>query len=522
MSERAYSVFAQVDARAEIERSLREAGFREIPEAGRWLNEAGQTPAQWAHGLPGGGRNPRHLVKTWGCQMNEHDSEIMAAQLELMGYEPTDEVEEADLILLNTCAIRHVAEEKVFGTIGWLKQVKDRNPDLILAMAGCMAQEPVTIERIKRTAPHVDVIFGTHNIHRLPELILRVRREEGMVVDVWKTGGAILENLPARRADRARAWVTIQYGCDKFCTYCIVPYVRGRERSRPPAEILREVAELGRQGYREVTLLGQTVSSYGSDFVHSDYRFADLIRDLESVEGIRWIRFMSPYPADFDDRLVEALARSTKVCRHVHLPVQSGSDRVLHRMNRRYTRQQFLDVVERLRQAIPGITITTDIIVGFPGETEEDFEETLDLVRRVRFDNAFTFWYSPRAGTVGAFWEQRQGVPEAVKKKRLHRLNELQNRISAEINAGWVGRTVEVLIEGPSKKDPAVLSSRTSGNKIVLLRGSDELAGRFATARITGSTSFWLEGEILEVEDPTREPAPLLGSAHRGPAGHGA
>lgn len=496
MSERTYSAFQFIDATAEIKRQLQQGGFRHLETIDQWVNEYGQTPAQWAHGKQPGQLTTYHL-STWGCQMNVHDSEILAAQLELMGYEQVDGVEDADLILLNTCAIRHIAEEKVFGTIGWLKQFKDQRPEAVLGLCGCMAQEPTTIDRIKRTAPHVDVIFGTHNIHRLPELIMRVRNEESMVIDVWRVGGAVLDNLPAKRAAGSRAWVTIQYGCDKFCTYCIVPYVRGRERSRSPEDILREVAELGLAGYREVTLLGQTVSSYGRDFIDRDYKFADLLRDINKVDGIDWIRYMSPHPEDFDDGLINALAECDKVCKHVHFPVQAGSNRVLHRMNRTYTREEYLEKVEKLRHAIPGITITTDIIVGFPGETEADFQATLDLVRQVRFDNSFNFWYSPRAGTVGAKWEASSGLPEAVKKERLQRLNQLQYQISREINETYVGREELVLIEGPSKKDPSLLSSRTSGNKIVLVPAESDLAGEFAKVKIKRASTFWLEGELL-------------------------
>lgn len=505
MAERTFSVFQYVDARSEIEQALKTQGYRYIEEASKWLDDQGCTPAENAHGKhPGEGA--RYKVLTWGCQMNEHDSEIMAAQLELVGYSPAESVEDADLVLLNTCAIRETAEEKVFGTIGQFKQLKVSNPEMILGVAGCMAQEPATIRWIKRHAPHVDLVFGTHNIHKLPEMITRVRQEEATVIDVWKTGGAVIDNLPAKRARGVKAWVTIQYGCDKFCTYCIVPYVRGRERSRAPEDIIREVEELGRQGYKEVTLLGQTVSSYGQDFTDRSYTFADLLRDLDQLDGIEWIRYMSPYPTDFDDRLIETLANSRKVCRHVHLPVQAGSNRVLHRMNRRYTREQYLERVRKLREAMPDIVITTDIIVGFPGETEDDFQQTLELVAEAQFDNAFTFWYSPREGTVGAKWEAREGLPLSVKKERLQRLMDLQYPISRKANERLVGRVQRVLIEGPSKKNPEILSSRTEGNKIVLIAGDAKLAGQFAQVKITEASTFTLKGELVGLEQASRSP----------------
>lgn len=509
MSERSFSVFQFVDAKAEIEKSLQAQGYRYIEEASCWLDDQGRTPAEKAHGKQAG-ESAAYCILTWGCQMNEHDSEIIAAQLEMIGYRQASQLDEADLIVLNTCAIRETAEEKVFGTIGQLKQLKTTNPEMILAVGGCMAQEPATVNWIKRHAPHVDLVFGTHNLHKVPEMIIRVREEEATVVDVWKTGGAVIDNLPAKRADGVRAWVTIQYGCDKFCTYCIVPYVRGRERSRAPEDIIAEVTALAERGYREVTLLGQTVSSYGQDFTHGEHHFAKLLQALDRIDGIEWIRYMSPYPTDFDDYLIETLATSRKVCRHVHLPVQAGSNRVLHRMNRRYTREDYLERVRKLRKAMPDIVITTDIIVGFPGETEADFEETLDLVREVRFDNAFTFWYSAREGTVGAKWEAREGLPLSVKKERLQRLMDVQYPISLESNQRYVGRVERVLVEGPSKKDPTVLSSRTEGNKIVLFKGSPSLAGTFARVKITEAATFNLRGELVDVEEPN--PLPMAAS----------
>ncbi|HLS89007.1 MAG TPA: tRNA (N6-isopentenyl adenosine(37)-C2)-methylthiotransferase MiaB [Sphingobacteriaceae bacterium] len=502
MAERTFSVFQFIDGQTALREQLHGLGFRSVE--GQWINDAGLTPAQWAHGFTPE-QTPRSHIITYGCQMNEHDSEILAGQLQLMGYVPTQRYEDADLILLNTCAIRETAEEKVYGTIGWLKSLKAVRPEVILGLCGCMAQEEVTVRRIKRTAPHVDLVFGTHNIHRLPELIGRVRREEATVIDVWKGSKEVVEHLPAVREDGRRAWVTIQYGCDKFCTFCIVPYVRGRERSRRPEDILAEVQDLADRGYVEVTLLGQTVSSYGQDFVDRQYDFADLLRDLDTVAGIRWLRFTSPYPGDFDERLIRQMGETKKLCKHIHFPMQSGSNRVLHRMNRRYTREQYLERVARLREAVPGISITTDIIVGFPGETEEDFQQTLDLVEQVRFDNAFTFKFSPRTGTVGAKWEEQWGIDEDVKQERLERLMAVQNRISLEQNQAYQGRRVEVLIEGPSPKNPDVLTARTSTNRVVLVPGPAHLAGTFAQVDITEARTWTLVGRL--VEEPAA-PAP--------------
>ncbi|MEX2356611.1 MAG: tRNA (N6-isopentenyl adenosine(37)-C2)-methylthiotransferase MiaB [Thermaerobacterales bacterium] len=511
MTERKFSVFQFIDGSAALREQLQGMGFREVE--GRWVDDHGRSPAQAVHDKAPD-QAAAFYLGTYGCQMNVHDSEILSGQLFVMGYEPVSDYDDADLILLNTCAIRETAEEKVFGTIGWLKQIKNQRPEIILGLCGCMAQEEGTVRRIKRNAPHVDLIFGTHNIHTLPELIGRVRREEEMVIDVWKNSREVVEHLPSQRDEANRAWVTIQYGCDKFCTYCIVPYVRGRERSRLPEDIIREVTELGEQGYQEVTLLGQTVSSYGQDFTDRTYSFADLLSDLDAVPGIRWIRFMSPYPRDFDDRLIETIARTQKVCDHIHFPVQAGSNRVLHRMNRKYTREQFLTWVDKLRAAVPEVSITTDIIVGFPGETEADFQQTLDLVREVRFDNAFTFKYSRRAGTVGDKWEDRWPVPPEVKQERLERLMKLQYAISLENNRRLIGREMEVLIEGPSKKNESVLSARTSSNRLVLFPGSARLAGRFGRVKITGAHTWTLSGSLLSVEpEPDHSP---LSESHDG------
>ena len=377
------------------------------------------------------GRGKHYLIKTYGCQMNVHDSETIAGILQSMGYSPTDREEDADVILLNTCAVRENAEDKVFGELGRLKPLKVERPGLILGVCGCMSQEEAVIRRILQQHQYVDLIFGTHNIHRLPFLLKEALFSKEMVVEVWSKEGDIVENLPKARQDGLKAWVNIMYGCDKFCTYCIVPYTRGKERSRRPEDVLAEVRELARKGYREVTLLGQNVNAYGKDFTDRTYTFAHLLDDVRKI-GIPRVRFTTSHPRDFDDHLIEVLAKGGNLVEHIHLPVQSGSSEVLKRMARKYNREQYLELVRKIREAIPHVSLTTDIIVGFPGETEEQFEETLSLVREVEYDSAFTFIYSPREGTPAARMEDN--VPYEVKKERLLRLNRVQDEISRRKN----------------------------------------------------------------------------------------
>lgn len=446
------------------------------------------------------GYGKRYLIRTYGCQMNVHDSETIAGLLETMGYKPIEEEEEADLILLNTCAIRENAEDKVFGEIGRLKTLKLENPELVLGVCGCMSQEESVVNRILQQHQYVDLIFGTHNIHRLPYLLRDALMSKEMVVEVWSKEGDIVENLPKVRQDGLKAWVNIMYGCDKFCTYCIVPYTRGKERSRRPEEVLAEIRDLARRGYQEVTLLGQNVNAYGKDFVDRNYRFADLMDDVRKI-GIPRVRFTTSHPRDFDDRLIEVLAKRGNLVEHIHLPVQSGSNQILKRMARKYTRESYLELVRKIREAIPDVVLTTDIIVGFPGETEEQFEETLSLVREVEYDSAFTFIYSPREGTPGAKMEDN--VSEEEKKERLHRLNRLQDEISLRKNEALRGTEVEVLVEGASKKNPEVLSGRTRTNKLVNFRGPQHLIGKFVKVRIDQPQTWTLNG--VWVEEPRAE-----------------
>ncbi|PTQ55347.1 MAG: tRNA-i(6)A37 methylthiotransferase [Candidatus Carbobacillus altaicus] len=444
------------------------------------------------------GKGKKYLIYTWGCQMNVHDTETMAGILELMGFVPTEDEKGADLILFNTCAIRENAEDKVYGELGRLKALKQEKPGLILGMAGCMAQEEGVVARILKSYPHVDLVFGTHNIHRLPVLIHEALMSKEMVVEVWNMEGEIVEHLPKARQGGIKAWVNIAYGCDEFCTYCIVPYTRGGERSRAPEEILSELRDLARQGYKEVTLLGQNVNAYGKDFKTRMYTFADLLKDVHALP-IPWVRFTTSHPRDFDSRAVDVLARGGNLLEHIHLPVQSGSDRVLKAMNRKYTREHYLELVAEMRSKIKDVSFTTDIIVGFPGETEEDFDQTLTLVETVRYDGAFTFIYSPREGTPAAKMDDT--TPMSVKKARLAKLNEVLARITYERQQTLLGRTVEVLVEGVSKKDETVLTGRTRANKIVHFYGPSSLIGQFAEVRIEDAKTWTLYGKLIRARD---------------------
>lgn len=441
-------------------------------------------------------KRPKYQILTFGCQMNERDSEILAGQLHEMKYEPTPNVEEADLILLNTCCVRETAENKILGRIGDLKALKSRNPDLIIGICGCMTQQSEMGEKIRRRAPHVELIFGTHNLHRLPELIARVKEKRQAVIDIWETEGDIVENLPSKRIEGVKAYVAITYGCNNFCTYCIVPYVRGRERSREMRDIINEVAQLGREGFKEVMLLGQNVNSYGKDLAESK-DFADLLQELDRLGGIERIRYMTSHPRDFTDKLIDVIAGSRKVCEHFHLPVQAGSNSVLKRMNRGYTREGYLELVKKIRQHIPQASITTDLIVGFPGETEQDFAETLDLVERVRFDSAFTFVYNKRSGTPAA--EMPDQVPDEVKKARIQRLISVQNKISQEKNMLETGKIHEVLVEGANKNDPDKMEARTRTGKLVLFKADSDnkLIGRIIRVKITETGTWHLDGEMV-------------------------
>lgn len=437
----------------------------------------------------------KYHILTWGCQMNLHDTEVISGVLQKMGYCPADNLKEADIIILNTCCVRENAEKKVYGRLGHLKQFKQRNPNLIIGICGCMVQQPHVVEYITEHFPYVDLIFGIHNVHKLPQLIENAKLANMTVIETSGDYSAVEENLPIEREDKVKAWVTITYGCNNFCTYCIVPYVRGREKSRKPQDIIKEVEELAKQGFKEINLLGQNVNSYGKD-LGGEVTFPALLRRLNEIDGIERIRFTTSHPKDLSDELIEAMRDCEKVCEHIHLPVQAGSNKILEAMNRRYTREHYMKLVEKLRNAIPGIAISTDIIVGFPGETEEDFQDTLDLVKRIEFDQAFMFAYSKRKGTPAA--EMENQVDEEVKKDRLNRLMKLQDSISAKKNKSLKDQTVEVLVEGISRNNPNRLTGRTRTNKVVNFEGPEEYIGKIVKVKITEPHTWSLIGELLK------------------------
>jgi len=435
----------------------------------------------------------KYYILTYGCQMNVRDSEIIAGLLEAMGCTAANTMENAGIILFNTCSVRHSAENKVYGKLGEIAALKRKNPETLIAFGGCMAQLPQVREKLKKSG--IDVVFGTHNIHELPYLIATARAKKQPVYQVWEQEGMVVETTPSQRRPGLSAYVNIMYGCNNFCSYCIVPYTRGRERSRQPEDIIKELEEIASQGYREVTLLGQNVNSYGHG-LEKDVDFADLLGMASSVEGIERIRFTTSHPKDMSDKLIDSVAVLPKVCEHIHVPLQAGSNEVLRRMNRHYTREHYLELTQKIRQRIPGVAITSDLIVGFPGETEEDFLDTLDMVKKVRFEAAFTFMYSPRSGTRAAGWEEQLDLEE--KKERLQRLNQVQYQIATEINQSMQGSIKEVLVEGPSKTNPEKLTSRTRTNQIVIFSGPIDLIGQLINVRIIEARTFSLFGEVVK------------------------
>lgn len=439
------------------------------------------------------GHNKTYLIDTYGCQGNEADGETMAGIFELMGFTKAMSAEDADVIILNTCAIRENAENRIWGELGRLKAFKRNNPDLILGLAGCMAQEENVIERVLKTYQHVDLVFGTHNIHKLPEYIQTAMFGKERVIEVYSQEGQIIENLPKARNHAYKAWVNIMFGCDEFCTYCIVPYTRGKERSRHKDEIIEEVKALVRQGYQEITLLGQNVNAYGKDIKTDDYTFGDLLIDLDKT-GIKRIRFTTSHPHDLDLKTMHAIRDAKHVMPYFHLPVQSGSDTVLKKMNRHYTKNSYLERLNQLKSIVPDISITTDIIVGFPGETEADFLETLDLVDQANFEGAFTFVFSKREGTPAARFEDN--TPEDVKKERLQRLNEKINAGYKRGNERFLNQTVKVLVDGPSKYDPNVLAGYSEHNKLVNFKGDPSLIGQIVDVKVTVAKTWFLLGEL--------------------------
>lgn len=436
-----------------------------------------------------------YSITTFGCQMNEHDSEILAGMLENLGYIDSDEMEDADIIILNTCSVRENADLRFFGNLGQLKHIKKKYPETIIAVCGCMMQQEHIVDTIKQKYPFVDMVFGTHNLHEFPELLSNTLSNQTKYVKVWKEAGEIVENLPSKRKFETKALINITYGCNNFCTYCIVPYTRGRERSRKPNDIISEITELSKNGTKEVMLLGQNVNSYGKT-LDEKIGFAELLYQINDISGIERIRFMTSHPKDLSGDLIKAMAECESICNHIHLPVQSGSTKILERMNRKYTKEHYLNLVKQLKTSVPDIAITTDIIVGFPGETEDDFNDTLDLVKQVGYDSAFTFLYSPRKGTPAERYEDP--ISTEVKKQWFNQLVKTLNDISLEKNTAYMGKVVDVLVEGKSKTDSTKFSGRTSSNKLVNFSSNTNLEGKIVPIRITQTKTFSLDGELEE------------------------
>ena len=440
------------------------------------------------------GRPLTFCVTTFGCQMNARDSEKLRGILEKIGYQEAPE-ETADFVIYNTCTVRENANTRVYGRLGQLKPRKKENPHMRIGLCGCMMQEPEVVEKLKKSYRFVDIIFGTHNIFKFAELITERYETGKMVVDIWKDTDKIVEDLPNDRKYFFKSGVNIMFGCNNFCSYCIVPYVRGRERSRDPQAIISEIRTLVADGVVEVMLLGQNVNSYGKNLEHP-MTFAKLLQEIEKIEGLERIRFMTSHPKDLSDELIEVMGQSKKICKHLHLPVQSGSTRILQKMNRRYTKEQYLELVAKIRKAVPDISLTTDIIVGFPGETEEDFQETLDIVRKVRYDSAFTFIYSRRTGTPAAAMPDQ--IPENVVKDRFDRLLKEVQTIASEVCAVHEGTVQTALIEGVSEHDSSMVTGRLSNNLLVHLKGSKELIGQLIPVQLTECKGFYYLGEMAE------------------------
>ena len=445
------------------------------------------------------GKNLKYIVLTMGCQLNENDSEKISGMIEEMGYTRTDKIEEADLIAFNTCCVRENAEDRLFGKLGEVKKYKEEK-GTIIAIGGCMMQEKHMVEKLKKSYPFFDIVFGPHTLYKFPEDVYNTLTTRKRIEDILDIDGEIIEGLPIRRDDKIKASVAIMNGCNNFCTYCIVPYVRGRERSRKAEDIIKEIEGLAKQGYKEITLLGQNVNSYmrverekGEDVGQID-SFAKLLRKVNEIPGIERIRFISPHPKDFTDDVIEAIRDCDKVCKIIHLPLQSGSSKVLKDMNRKYTKEQYLQLVDKMKNKIPNVAFSTDIIVGFPGETEEDFEDTLDLVEKVCFEQVFMFIYSRRVGTPADKMENQ--VPEEIKHERFNRLKELVESQIELNNKKFVGTKQKVLVEGKSKTNENMLTGRTDTNKVVNFEGPDELIGKMVDLKIASEHMWYLKGEI--------------------------
>lgn len=438
------------------------------------------------------GNGKSFYTMTFGCQMNEHDSEVLAGMLDQMGFNKAASEEDADLLIINTCAVREKAEQKVLGKIGTLRSLKQTKPDMKIAVCGCMVQQEHVANKIYRDFDHVDLIFGTHNINKFPQFLETIMTRNKRLKEITQDDSQVLENLPHQREDSISAWVVISYGCDNFCKYCIVPYVRGQQRSRQPEHIKIEVEQLAKKGFREITLLGQNVNSYGKD-LEENINFISLLKELEEVAGIERIRYMTSHPRDFNYELVDLIKNSDKICEHFHLPVQAGSNKIIKHMGRGYTREHYIELTDYIKKEIPHASITTDIIVGYPGETKEDFNKTLDLVKRVEFDSSFTFIYSKRSGTPAA--EMEEQVDEKTKKERIQELIALQQEISKQKNQAYQGEIVEVLVEGVSKNNEDMLTGRTRTDKIVHFPGDKNLIGELVSVKVSTAQSWTLHGE---------------------------
>lgn len=440
---------------------------------------------------------PKVYTETWGCQMNEHDTENLLGMVDTMGYEITESVEESDLIIFNTCAVRENAELKVYGNLSILKKLKEKNPDLIIAVCGCMMQQKHVVEEIRKRYPFVSLVFGTHNIYKFPEMLYTYLQRHESNYDVWDIDGRVVEGLPVIRRHKIKSFVNIMYGCNNFCTFCIVPYTRGRERSRTPQDIVSEVKKLVASGVKEITLLGQNVNSYGKT-LDEPIAFHQLLELLNDIEGLERIRFMTSHPKDISEDLLAAMARLDKVCESLHLPVQSGSTKVLREMNRHYSKEDYLKIVDLARSYMPTIGLTTDIMVGFPGETEEDFVQTMDVVEKAQYDLAFTFLYSRRKGTSADRRENQ--IPDDVKKERFNRLLDVVNAAAEKQSSAYLGQITEILVEGKSKKNEKVLTGRNRQNKTVNFVGEDHLIGELVKVRIIDTKSFSMTGELVHEE----------------------
>lgn len=443
-------------------------------------------------------KNPKYIILTMGCQLNENDSEKLSGMIEKMGYTNTENIEEADLIVFNTCCVRENAEDKLFGKLGEAKRIKEKR-GTIIAIGGCMMQEKHIVDKLQKSYPFFDIVFGTHTLHKFPQDLYNVILNKKRIEDIIDIDGEIIEGLPIKRNDNIKASVTIMYGCNNFCSYCIVPYVRGRERSRKPEDIINEVRELADKGYKEITLLGQNVNSYMRNEVLENENekitsFAKLLYAVNEIKGIERIRFISPHPKDFTEDVIDAIKKCDKVCKLIHLPLQSGNSRVLKEMNRKYTKQQYLELVEKMKKEIPNLTLSTDIIVGFPGETDEEFEDTLDVVKKVNFEQVYMFIYSRRVGTPADRMQNQ--VPEEQKHIRFEKLKKLVEEQIEEKNKKYINTIQKVLVEGKSKNNEDMLTGRTDSNKVVIFKGNDNLIGQIINLKIVSEHMWYLKGEV--------------------------